>query len=140
MHFSLPSILTGWNVDQNLSAAAVVLREHALKPAIEDLDKDFAVDIIGTEGDGFNLFTAAGITADADVIKVCRHAITSIPCADIRISIGVWLHRHLQAQLIFLSYSIAFHSLVTWNSSANQAYALRLHSCTSLPLAPIASY
>ena len=89
MHFSSPCILTGWNVDQNLSAAAVVLREHALKPAIEDLDKDFAVDIIGTEGDGFNLFTDAGITADADAIKVCRHAITSIPCADIGISIGV---------------------------------------------------
>jgi len=75
MHFSLPSILTGWNVDQNLSAAAVVLREHALKPAIEDLDKDFAVDIIGTEGDGFNLSTAAGITADADVIKVCHQSL-----------------------------------------------------------------
>ena len=78
MHFSLPSILTGWNVDKNLSAAAVVLREHALKPAIEDLDKDFAVDIIGTEGDEFNLFsvsTAAGITADADVIKVCHQSL-----------------------------------------------------------------
>jgi len=73
---------------ESLLAAAAVLREHSLEPAIKYSDKDFAVDIIGTSGNGFSLFnvsTAAGITADADVMKVCRHAVTSIPCADIRI-------------------------------------------------------
>jgi len=99
---------------ESLSAAAAVLRERALKPAIEDLDKDFTVDVVGTGGDGFNLFnvsTAAGIAAagaGARVIKVCCHATISTPCADIKHSMGVGLHRRLRVQLIFLSRSIAF--------------------------------
>jgi len=117
-----------------MSAAAAVLREHTPEPAIADLDKDFAVGIIRNEGDELNVFnvsTAAGITADAGEINVCRHAVTSIPCAGIIISIRVQLHRRLQAQPIFLSRSISFYSPAIWNSSANQAYSLRLHSCTS---------
>ena len=120
-----------------LSAAAAVLREHAPEPAIEDFDKDFAVGIIRNEGNELNLFnvsTAAGITADAGEIKVCRHVVTSIPCADIIISIRVQLYRRLQAQPIFLKRLISSYSPVIWNSSANQAYSLRLHSCTSWPL------
>jgi len=75
-----------------MSVAAAVLREHTPEPAIADLDKDFAVGIIRNEGDELNVFdvsTAAGITDDAGEINVCRHAVTSIPCAEIRISIGV---------------------------------------------------
>lgn len=61
---------------ESLSAAAAVLRERAHTAAIEDLDKDFVVDIVGTGGDGFNLFnvsTAAAIVAagaGARVVKV----------------------------------------------------------------------
>ncbi|KAJ3559447.1 hypothetical protein NP233_g11261 [Leucocoprinus birnbaumii] len=62
---------------ENLSAAAAVLRERALKAAIEDIDKDFVVDIVGTGGDGYNLFnvsTTAAIVASgagARVVKIC---------------------------------------------------------------------
>jgi len=98
---------------ESLSAAAAILRERALKPTIEDLDKDFTVDIVGTGGDGFNLFnvsTAAGIAAagaGARVIKVCCHAVISTACADIKHSMGAELQHRLQAQLIFFRRSIA---------------------------------
>lgn len=61
---------------ESLSAAASVLRERALIAAIEDIDKDFVVDIVGTGGDGYNLFnvstTAAIVAAGAGarVVKV----------------------------------------------------------------------
>lgn len=61
----------------SLAAAANVLRERALKAAVEDADKDFVVDIVGTGGDGHNTFnvstTAAVVAAGAGarVIKVC---------------------------------------------------------------------
>jgi hypothetical protein len=60
----------------SLAAAAAVLRERALKAVVEDYDSDFVVDIVGTGGDGFNLFnvstTAAIVAAGAGarVIKV----------------------------------------------------------------------
>ena len=63
-----------------LAAAASVLRDLALKAAV-DTEEDFVVDIVGTGGDGFNLFnvsTAAGIVAagaGARVIKVCILAV-----------------------------------------------------------------
>ena len=59
-----------------LAAAASVLRERALKAAVEDTENDFVVDIVGTGGDGYNLFnvstTAAVVAAGAGarVIKV----------------------------------------------------------------------
>lgn len=61
---------------ESLSAAASVLRARALTAAIEDIDKDFVVDIVGTGGDGYNLFnvstTAAIVAAGAGarVVKV----------------------------------------------------------------------
>lgn len=62
---------------ESLTAAASVLRERALIAAIEDIDKDFVVDIVGTGGDGYDLFnvstTAAIVAAGAGarVVKVC---------------------------------------------------------------------
>ncbi|KAF5353921.1 hypothetical protein D9756_007099 [Leucocoprinus leucothites] len=61
---------------ESLSAAAAVLRERALKAAIEDIDKDFVVDIVGTGGDGFNLFnvsTTAAIVAAGAGARVVKH-------------------------------------------------------------------
>ena len=61
---------------ESLVAAAQVLRARALKAAIEDLESDFVVDIVGTGGDGHNVFnvstTAAIVAAGAGarVIKV----------------------------------------------------------------------
>jgi anthranilate phosphoribosyltransferase len=60
-----------------LAAAADVLRERALKATVEHAS-DFVVDIVGTGGDGYNLFnvstTAAVVAAGAGarVIKVMR--------------------------------------------------------------------
>jgi len=62
---------------ESLVAAASVLRGRALKTAVEDTENDFVVDIVGTGGDGYNLFnvstTAAIVAAGAGarVIKVC---------------------------------------------------------------------
>lgn len=63
---------------ESLAAAADILRERALKAAVQDADKDFVVDIVGTGGDGhntFNVSTTAAIVAagaGARVIKVRR--------------------------------------------------------------------
>lgn len=64
-----------------LAAAASTLRERSLKAAVQDTEGDFVVDIVGTGGDGYNLFnvsTVAGIVAagaGARVIKVPAFAV-----------------------------------------------------------------
>jgi anthranilate phosphoribosyltransferase len=61
---------------ESLAAAAKVLRARALKVAIEDMESDFVVDMVGTGGDGHNVFnvstTAAIVAAGAGarVVKV----------------------------------------------------------------------
>ncbi|EKM77561.1 hypothetical protein AGABI1DRAFT_121956 [Agaricus bisporus var. burnettii JB137-S8] len=60
----------------SLTAAASVLRSKALTAAIEDIDKDFVVDIVGTGGDGYNLFnvsTTAAIVAAGAGARVVKH-------------------------------------------------------------------
>ena len=69
---------------ESLVAAAKVLRERALKAAIEGMETDFVVDIVGTGGDGYNLFnvstTAAIVAAGAGarVIKVLFFPMTNL--------------------------------------------------------------
>ncbi|KAG2010132.1 anthranilate phosphoribosyltransferase [Coprinopsis cinerea AmutBmut pab1-1] len=59
-----------------LTAAASVLRQKALKAAVQELEKDFVVDIVGTGGDGYNLFnvsTTAAIVAAGAGARVIKH-------------------------------------------------------------------
>lgn len=59
-----------------LAAAADVLRERAIKAAVEDSEKDFVVDIVGTGGDGhntFNVSTTAAIVAAGAGARVIKH-------------------------------------------------------------------
>ncbi|KAF9013548.1 anthranilate phosphoribosyltransferase, TrpD [Cyathus striatus] len=61
---------------ESLAAAASVLRERALKAEVLDRDEDFVVDIVGTGGDGYNLFnvsTAAAIVAAGAGARVIKH-------------------------------------------------------------------
>ncbi|KAF8065028.1 anthranilate phosphoribosyltransferase, TrpD [Lyophyllum atratum] len=61
---------------ESLAAAASVLRERSLKAAVEGSDSDFVVDIVGTGGDGYNLFnvsTTAAIVAAGAGARVIKH-------------------------------------------------------------------
>ncbi|TFK40520.1 anthranilate phosphoribosyltransferase, TrpD [Crucibulum laeve] len=61
---------------ESLTAAAAVLRERALKAAVQDAEGDFIVDIVGTGGDGYNLFnvsTTAAIVAAGAGARVIKH-------------------------------------------------------------------
>ncbi|KAL0960470.1 hypothetical protein HGRIS_005512 [Hohenbuehelia grisea] len=61
---------------ESLAAAAQVLRDRALKAAVLDTEGDFIVDIVGTGGDGYNLFnvsTTAGIVAAGAGARVIKH-------------------------------------------------------------------
>ncbi|PPQ72511.1 hypothetical protein CVT26_004026 [Gymnopilus dilepis] len=61
---------------ESLAAAASVLREKALKAAVQDVEGDFVVDIVGTGGDGYNLFnvsTTAAVVAAGAGARVIKH-------------------------------------------------------------------
>ncbi|CCM06158.1 uncharacterized protein FIBRA_08397 [Fibroporia radiculosa] len=59
-----------------LVAAADVLRKRALKATVDDADRDFIVDIVGTGGDGhntFNVSTTAAVVAAGAGARVIKH-------------------------------------------------------------------
>lgn len=70
----------------SLAVAASVLRDRALRAAVQEADNDFVVDIVGTGGDGYNLFnvsTTASVVAagaGARVIKVCEPVLLILSC------------------------------------------------------------
>ncbi|OSX57117.1 hypothetical protein POSPLADRAFT_1067893 [Postia placenta MAD-698-R-SB12] len=78
-----------------LAAAAQVLRERALKAAVEDVERDFVVDIVGTGGDGhntFNVSTTAAVVAAGAGARVIKHgsraSTSSSGSADLLQSLG----------------------------------------------------
>ncbi|KAG6900306.1 hypothetical protein C0993_012738 [Termitomyces sp. T159_Od127] len=80
---------------ESLAAAAQVLRERALKADVKNAENDFIVDIVGTGGDGYNLFnvsTTAAIVAAGAGARVIKHgsrASTSLSgSADLLESLG----------------------------------------------------
>ncbi|KAG7086626.1 hypothetical protein E1B28_002568 [Marasmius oreades] len=61
---------------ESLAIAASVLRERALKAIVVNGENDFVVDIVGTGGDGYNLFnvsTTAGVVAAGAGARVIKH-------------------------------------------------------------------
>ena len=92
-----------------LATAANVLRRRALKAAVEGIDEDFVVDIVGTGGDGhntFNVSTTAAIVAagaGARVVKVREHrqstrervsqAFTPHVARQSRVDLVLWVRR-----------------------------------------------
>jgi anthranilate phosphoribosyltransferase len=91
---------------ESLAAAASVLRQRALQAAVQEKENDFVVDIVGTGGDGYNLFnvstTAAVVAAGAGarVIKVCFFFAKSRHTNPILLSTGVEHRRLPQAPQI----------------------------------------
>ncbi|KAI0629924.1 anthranilate phosphoribosyltransferase TrpD [Trametes polyzona] len=80
-----------------LAAAANVLRKRALKAAVEGVDEDFVVDIVGTGGDGhntFNVSTTAAIVAAGAGARVVKHgsraSTSSSGSADLLQSLGCY--------------------------------------------------
>ncbi|KAG5634007.1 hypothetical protein H0H81_003921 [Sphagnurus paluster] len=80
---------------ESLAAAAEVLREKALKAEVQDAENDFVVDIVGTGGDGHNLFnvsTTAAIVAAGAGARVIKHgsraSTSSSGSADLLESLG----------------------------------------------------
>ncbi|OJT12142.1 Anthranilate phosphoribosyltransferase [Trametes pubescens] len=80
-----------------LAAAANVLRKRALKAAVEGVEEDFVVDIVGTGGDGhntFNVSTTAAIVAAGAGARVVKHgsraSTSSSGSADLLQSLGCY--------------------------------------------------
>ncbi|KDQ49913.1 hypothetical protein JAAARDRAFT_186692 [Jaapia argillacea MUCL 33604] len=80
---------------ESLAAAAQILRDRAVKAVVEDYDKDFVVDIVGTGGDGhntFNVSTTAAIVAAGAGARVIKHgsraSTSSSGSADLLQSLG----------------------------------------------------
>ncbi|KAL7279603.1 hypothetical protein ACG7TL_006009 [Trametes sanguinea] len=80
-----------------LQAAANVLRKRALKAAVEGVEDDFVVDIVGTGGDGhntFNVSTTAAIVAAGAGARVVKHgsraSTSSSGSADLLQSLGCY--------------------------------------------------
>jgi anthranilate phosphoribosyltransferase len=98
---------------ESLAAAAAVLRERALKAAVQDTEGDFVVDIVGTGGDGFNLFnvstTAAIVAAGAGarVIKVRELSTNFLSLLTRLSSTAVGRRHHPQALRTFFNLSTA---------------------------------
>ncbi|KAF7358882.1 Anthranilate phosphoribosyltransferase, TrpD [Mycena sanguinolenta] len=75
IHLFTPDAVSPVQIE-SLAAAAAVLRERSLKANVEEPGADFIVDIVGTGGDGHNLFnvsTTAGIVAAGAGARVIKH-------------------------------------------------------------------
>ncbi|KAJ7623292.1 glycosyl transferase [Roridomyces roridus] len=76
-HFSPPCTSIASKDGLNLwQAAASVLRDRSLKAFVEEPEGDFIVDVVGTGGDGYNLFnvsTTAAIVAAGAGARVIKH-------------------------------------------------------------------
>lgn len=92
-HIVLPvqigSFLTALHIErverrpEYLATAANVLRGRALKAAVEGIDEDFVVDIVGTGGDGhntFNVSTTAAIVAAGAGARVVKVSLRHLLC------------------------------------------------------------
>jgi len=130
---------------ESLAAAASVLRDRALKAAVQDVENDFVVDIVGTGGDGYNLFnvstTAAVVAAGAGarVIKVCLFFF-------LLLGLPIATHTHPQFCLarkssvdILLGLCrspriarVSLHRPHTGTTHANPAHAIRFHPGSAL--------
>ncbi|THG95580.1 hypothetical protein EW026_g6102 [Hermanssonia centrifuga] len=73
---------------ESLAAAADVLRQRALKAAVQDADTDFVVDIVGTGGDGHNTSIRIGILIFILLQHGSRASTSSSGSADLLQSLG----------------------------------------------------